>query len=102
MDTSIVTAVIAALAAIAVACIQFKAAKTAKINAERQQDAFKFQLECGNLIIAIGELSYVTSLAVTGGHTNGNVEAAQKGYKQALASYEKIKEELARKWIVPR
>lgn len=99
MDASVIAAVIAALTAVAVACIQLKAAKTVKINAERQQDAFKFQLECGNLIIAIGALSFVTSLAVTGQHTNGNVEEAQTRYKEALTSYEAIKEKLARKWI---
>ena len=33
------------------------------------------------------DLSYVTSLAVTGGHTNGNVEAAQKKAQEAQEAY---------------
>ena len=36
---------------------------------------------------ATAELSYVISLAVTGGHTNGNVERAQKKVLKAQADY---------------
>lgn len=36
------------------------------------------------------DLAYVTSLAVTGGHTNGNVEAAQTKAKAAQDAYEKF------------
>lgn len=99
MDASVIAAVIAALAALGVATIQALAYRKEKLNGDRQEDAFEFQIECGNLIIAIGALSFITSLAVTGQHTNGNVEEAQTRYKEALTSYEAMKEKLARKWI---
>ena len=48
------------------------------------------------LMSASVELSYVTSLAVTGGKTNGNVEAAQKKAREAQKKYEDfIKDEAA-------
>ena len=36
------------------------------------------------------DLAYVTSLAVTGGKTNGNVEAAQRKAREAKAAYYKF------------
>lgn len=40
------------------------------------------------LMSACVDLAYVTSLAVTGGHTNGNVEAAQEKAIKAQEEYE--------------
>jgi hypothetical protein len=42
------------------------------------------------------DLAFVTSLAVTGGHTNGNVEEAQDKAKEAQENYRKfLREETA-------
>ena len=41
------------------------------------------------------DLAFVTSLAVTGGHTNGNVEAAQHRAVEAQEKYESFLREQA-------
>lgn len=43
-----------------------------------------------DMMAANCELCDVISLAVTGGHTNGNVEAAQKKVRAAKEAYEKF------------
>lgn len=49
------------------------------------------------MMSATMELAYVTSLAVTGGHTNGNVEAAQRKAEKARTDYEDfLRDEAAR------
>ena len=50
-------------------------------------------------MLATGELAYVTSLAVTGGHTNGNVEDAQTQFEKAKREYKTFQAELAVKYL---
>ena len=85
---SLCIACLSAAATICVAVIETKAAKGHKRSeecAKRRETESKLSME---LISASVDLSYVTSLAVTGGHTNGNVEAAQKKAKVAQDNYE--------------
>lgn len=103
-------AVITALSAIAVALISARANKDRKQEAEeaearkkkeaadaekrkaaeaeaaaRRERESRLSME---MMSASIDLGIVTSLAVTGGHINGNVEAAQKKAQKAKAAYE--------------
>lgn len=85
---SLCIACLSAAATICVAVIETKAAKSHKRSeerAKRRETESRLSME---LMSASVDLSYVTSLAVTGGHTNGNVEAAQKKAKVAQDKYE--------------
>lgn len=92
----IASAVIAAAALIIVAIIETgnrKRHKTEEIRRQRREKEMRLSME---LMSACVDLSYVTSLAVTGGHTNGNVEAAQEKADEAQKKYEAfIKDEAA-------
>lgn len=67
--------------------------KTEEIRRARREKESRLSME---LMSASVDLAYVTSLAVTGGHTNGNVEAAQKKAEAAQKAYEDfIKDEAA-------
>lgn len=92
----IASAVIAAAALIIVAIIETgnrKRHKTEEIRRQRREKEMRLSME---LMSACVDLSYVTSLAVTGGKTNGNVEAAQKKADEAQEKYEDfIKDEAA-------
>lgn len=85
---SIVCAVIAAFAAIMVAVIETKNSKQRKRTEERAKVREKESRLSMQMMSAAIDLGYVTSLAVTGGHTNGNVEAAQKKAQAAQKEYE--------------
>ena len=92
----IACAVIAAAALIIVAIIETgnrRRQKTEEIRRQRREKESRLSME---LMSACVDLSYVTSLAVTGGHTNGNVEAAQKKAREAQEAYEDfLKDEAA-------
>lgn len=92
----IASAVIAAAALIIVAIIETgnrKRHKTEEIRRQRREKEMRLSME---LMSACVDLSYVTSLAVTGGKTNGNVEAAQKKADEAQKKYvDFIKDEAA-------
>lgn len=92
----IASAVIAAAALIIVAIIETgnrRRAKTDETRRARREKEMRLSME---LMSASVDLSYVTSLAVTGGHTNGNVEAAQKKAREAQEKYENfLKDETA-------
>ena len=77
-----------ACATIVVAIIEAKASKDRKRSSERAKRRETESRLSMELMSASVDLSYVTSLAVTGGHTNGNVEAAQKKAKAAQDNYE--------------
>ena len=93
----IASAVIAAAAIIIVAIIETgnrKRHKHDELRRQRREKEMRLSME---LMSACVDLSYVTSLAVTGGKTNGNVEAAQKKAEEAQQKYEDfIKDEAAR------
>lgn len=85
---AIVCALEGAVAAIIVAIIETSSRRRHKREEQRAkrrelESRLSMELQCATL-----ELSYVTSLAVTGGHTNGNVEAAQKRAMEAKRAYE--------------
>lgn len=94
--TEITCAIIAAAALVIVAVVETgnkRRRKSEEIRRERREKEMRLSME---LMSACVDLSYVTSLAVTGGHTNGNVEAAQKKAEEAQTKYEDfIKDEAA-------
>lgn len=84
----IASAVIAAAALIVVAIIETgnrRRHKTEETRRERREKEMRLSME---LMSASVDLAYVTSLAVTGGRTNGNVKAAQKKAREAQDKYE--------------
>lgn len=88
MIIEIACAVIAAAALVIVAIIETgnrRRAKTEEIRRQRRERETRLSME---MMSASVDLAYVTSLAVTGGHTNGNVEAAQKKARAAQEAYE--------------
>lgn len=92
---SIICAALAAFAAIMVAVIETKNSKQRKQTEERAKVREKESRLSMQMMSATIDLGYVTSLAVTGGHTNGNVEAAQKKAKAAQKEYEDFLRETA-------
>lgn len=92
----IAAAVISAVALIIVAIIETgnrRRQKTEEIRRQRREKETRLSME---LMSASVDLSYVTSLAVTGGKTNGNVEAAQAKAVKAQEAYENfLKDETA-------
>lgn len=94
MMIQIVTAIISAVSLVAVAVIGKRSDKNQK-NAEayRTERAKMEEIRAKEnylemkVQIATLDLAYVTSLAVTGGHTNGNVEEAQTKAKKAKEEY---------------
>ena len=104
--TQIIVEIIAAAGLIAVTVLQLRSEKERKkrskadANTERRRkDELAMSIKQGNMMLASGELAYVTSLAVTGGHTNGNVEQAQTQFVEAKQEYKKLQSELASKYL---
>lgn len=92
-------ALVASIATVVVAVIEARANKERKkheseIKAaesrsqERQKRREKESRLSMEMMSASLELAYVTSIAVTGGHINGNVEAAQRKAKTAQDAYD--------------
>ena len=92
----IIIEIISAVALILVAIIEtgnVRRHKHEEIRRQRREKEMRLSME---LMSASVDLSYVTSLAVTGGKTNGNVEAAQKKAIKAQEAYETfLKDETA-------
>lgn len=93
---TIICAFVAAAATIIVAVIEtsnHKHRKSEQIRRERRERETYLAMELQSATL---DLAFVTSLAVTGGHTNGNVEEAQKKAKTAQGEYRKfLREETA-------
>ena len=96
---TVIAAVITGLCAIAVALIEARASRdrrkherelerAERRSVERQRRREKESRLSMEMMSASLDLAYVTSLAVTGGHTNGNVEAAQKKARAAQEAYD--------------
>lgn len=86
--TEITCAIIAAAALVIVAVVETgnkRRRKSEEIRRERREKEMRLSME---LMSASVELSYVTSLAVTGGKTNGNVKKAQEKAEKAQEAYE--------------
>lgn len=94
--TEITCAIIAAAALVIVAIVETgnkRRRKSEDIRRERREKEMRLSME---LMSASVDLSFVTSLAVTGGHTNGNVKAAQEKATKAQKAYEDfLKDEAA-------
>ena len=84
----IASAVVSATAIIVVAIIETRNKCRQNIEESRRQRREKETRLSMELISASVDLAYVTSLAVTGGQTNGNVEEAQKKAVKAQEAYE--------------
>ncbi len=94
---TIICALISSGAAVLVAIIETVNGRRRKSSELRQQRREKESRLSMELMSAALDLAYVTSLAVTGGHTNGNVHEAQAKAKAAQDSYEKfLRDEAAR------
>jgi len=78
-----------------------KAAELArdKKHDEQRHDDMEMEIAKGKVMLASGELAFVTSIAVTGGHTNGNVKKAQEDFRQARVEYDELETVLARKYL---
>lgn len=102
----IIVEIIAAAGLVLVAILQLRSEKERKKRTkadahaeQRRKDELAMSIKQGNMMLASGELAYVTSLAVTGGHTNGNVEEAQTQFVAAKREYKKFQNELASKYL---
>ena len=91
----LICALIAAASAILVAKIEADNKKERKRTEERAKVREKESHLSMKMMSAAIDLGFVTSLAVTGGHTNGNVEAAQKKAQAAQKEYEDFLRETA-------
>lgn len=107
---AIIIEIIGVVGLIVVAVLQLRAEKERKRRkrieddrdktaVEQRKDDLAMELAKGRVMLASGELAYVTSIAVTGGHTNGNVEAAQKEFREARDSYDALETQLSRKYL---
>lgn len=107
---NIIVEIIGAASLIVVAVLQLRSEAERKrrkisderriqVERERRQDDLHMSTATGRVMLACGELAYVTSLAVTGGHTNGNVEAAQTEFTAAKEEYAELQRSLAEKYL---
>ena len=102
----IIVEIIAAAGLVLVAVLQLRSEKERKKRSkadahteQRRRDEFAMAVKQGDMMLATGELAYVTSLAVTGGHTNGNVEDTQTQFEKAKREYKTFQAELAVKYL---
>ena len=86
--------IISAAAVIIVAIIEWRASQDRKLmkQAQEEEKIRAAQREKENrlsmqMLDATMQLSIVTANALTGGHNNGNVEAAKKAAQDASAAY---------------
>lgn len=73
--------------------------KDKKDRAEQRQDDLSLQMATGSLICSSGELALVTSKAVAGQKTNGDVVKAQTDYLSALSDYHTKEALMAQKYL---
>lgn len=95
-NITVICALISAVATVVVAAIETTNRNQRKREEHRRERRERESYLSMELQSATLELAFVTSLAVTGGHTNGNVEEAQEKAKQAQEAYRKfLREETA-------
>lgn len=95
-NVTIVCALISAVATVVVATIETANRKHRKREEHRRERRERETYLAMELQSATLDLAFVTSLAVTGGHTNGNVEEAQEKAKEAQENYRRfLREETA-------
>jgi len=76
-----------------------KAAEDAAFAEQQRTDDLRMQKARDRVLMAAGNLSLVTSIAVSGGVVNGNVESAQKAYTEALDTLDAVQGDLARTYL---
>lgn len=89
--------IISAIAAIVVAVIEWRASQDrkilkkaqaeAEIRAQQREKESRLSMQ---MMDATLQLSVVTANALTGGHNNGNVEAARKAAEDASRAYKQF------------
>ncbi len=89
-NVTVICALIAAVATIIVATIETGNRKHRKNEQTRQERREKAEYLSMEVQAATLDLAFVTSLAVTGGKINGNVEEAQKRAKEAQEAYRRV------------
>lgn len=95
-NISVICALISAVATVVVAAIETTNRNHRKREEHRRERRERESYLSMELQSATLDLAFVTSLAVTGGHTNGNVEEAQQKAKKAQEEYRKfLREETA-------
>jgi energy-converting hydrogenase Eha subunit H len=95
-NISVICALISAVATVVVAAIETTNRNQRKREEHRRERRERESYLSMELQSATLDLAFVTSLAVTGGHTNGNVEEAQQKAKKAQEEYRKfLREETA-------
>ena len=95
-NVTVACALISAVATVVVAAIETTNRKHRKREEHRRERRERETYLAMELQSATLDLAFVTSLAVTGGHTNGNVEEAQEKAKEAQENYRRfLREETA-------
>ena len=93
---TIICAVLATITTVVVTIIETGNRRHRKREQARQERRERETFLAMELQAATLDLAFVTSLAVTGGKINGNVEAAQKKAKEAQEAYRRfLREETA-------
>lgn len=93
--TEIICAGLSAVALVAVAIINKRDKESKRRTEERAKIREKESRLSMAMMCSTSELCHVVSLAVTGGHTNGNVEAAQVKAAQDREAYNQFIRETA-------
>lgn len=110
MTEAIIIEIIGVLGLIFVAALQLRSERERKRrkqaeeardkrHEEQRVDDMEMSVVKGRLMLSVGELAYVTSLAVSGGHTNGNVESAQHEFLESKKAYDALETRLAKKYL---
>ena len=86
-EITVLCSLISALATVVVAVVETKNRRHRKREQLRQERRERESFLSMQMQSATCDLAFVTSLAVTGGKTNGNVEEAQKKAKEAQEAY---------------
>lgn len=106
----IIVEVIGAVGLVLVAALQLRSEKERKRRKaadeardrkqeEHRNDDLELAIAKGQVMLATGNLAYVTSIAVNGGHTNGNVKKAQRDFMDAQKAYDTLETRLAKKYL---
>ena len=102
MDIQIIVAIISALSAIVVSIvstINMRSRKREEKKALLRTQEFRLGMDMQAASI---ELADVIAIAVTGGHTNGNVEAARDKAAQAKSKYYAFIKDVAAQAVTTR
>ena len=102
MESQVIVSIISALSAIVVAIvstINMRSRKREEKKALLRTQEFRLGMDMQAASI---ELSDVIAIAVTGGHTNGNVEEARKKAQEAKSKYYAFLKDVAAEAVTTR